>query len=179
MAILTLAEAKAAVNITSEAYDAELQPYVDATSEVIESFVGPVESGEVVEDHNGGPMLVLRELPVVSLTSVSPILTDGTSYTVADLDVSNSTGVVRRLDGDSFAGPLRVTYTSGHSTVPSAINVAARVIVAHLWRTQLGSQFARGASADDLTEPLPGFGFAIPNRAMELMRPFIRPPVVG
>lgn len=179
MAILSLPEAKAALNLTSSSYDTELQPYIDATTEVIESFTGPVETRTITEEHDGGALLALREIPAQSLDSVTPILTGGEIYAVSDLDLSTSTGVVRRLDGGCFEGPLRVSYTAGRSSVPPAVGVAARVIVAHLWRTQLGSRFAQPGPADEMSEPLPGFGFAVPNRSLELLRPFFRPPSVG
>ncbi|WP_172384799.1 head-tail connector protein [Streptomyces sp. MNP-20] len=186
MALLTLAEAKAQLNITDTANDTELQAYVDGVTAAIEAHVGPVENRTVTEKHDlsrcGVRQLVLRQTPAVSLTSVSPVLSGGTTYTVASLDLDGPTGVVCRLDGGRLYGPLRVVYVAGRGTVAPTINLAARIMVQHLWRTQYGA--SRGLAAvgggDDysVTEPVGGWGYAIPNRVLELLEPYKLGPAV-
>lgn len=68
MALLTLAEAKAQLNIRSDDDDTELTAYIEAVGPVIERFVGPVDPREVVETQDGGRVMVLRTLPVLALT---------------------------------------------------------------------------------------------------------------
>ncbi len=54
--------------------------------------------------------------------------------------------------------------------VPAAVRIATAIIVQHLWRTQNGPGRARG-QVDDLAA-VPGAGYALPNRALELLAPF-------
>ncbi|MBE4790915.1 head-tail connector protein [Streptomyces caniscabiei] len=184
MALLTLAEAKTQLDIDGSSHDTELQVYVDGVTAAIEAHVGPVENRSVTETHTarGVRQVVLLQTPAVSLTSVVPVLTNGTTYQVAALDLDGATGVVQRLDGGRMYGPLRFTYVAGRTSVPATINLAARIMVQHLWRTQYGASRA-GASiggGDDfsVTEPVAGWGYAIPNRVLQLLEPYKLPPAV-
>ncbi|MGW1609413.1 head-tail connector protein [Streptomyces sp. NPDC002285] len=184
MALLTLAEAKAQLDIETSTSDTELQAYVDGVTAAIEAHVGPVENRSVTESHQspGVRQLVLLQTPAVSLTSVVPVLTNGTAYSVASLDLDPATGVVCRLDGGRLYGPLRITYTAGRGSVPPTINLAARIMVQHLWRTQYGSSRAGSGigGGDDFSvnEPIAGWGYAIPNRVLQLLEPYKLPPAV-
>ncbi|WP_112469418.1 head-tail connector protein [Streptomyces triticisoli] len=185
MALLTLDEAKAQLNITSDVNDVELGAYIEAVGPVIERFVGPVEPQQIVETHDvprdGGRVMVLRRLPVMSLTSVVPLLTGGTTYDVSTLVLDSDTGVVQRADGGWLRGPLRVTYQAGRPEVPATINLAARMLVQHLWRTQNAGRGGVLAGGDDfsVSEPVPGFGYAVPNRVLQLLEPYRLPPGVA
>lgn len=185
MALLTLADAKAQLNITGDTEDAELQAYVDGVTPVIENYVGPVEPREVVEIHDGGVrlVLVLRQTPVLSLTSVAAVLTGSTAPAVDALVlVDPDSGEVRRRDGGYLRGLLQVTYQAGRPSVPPTINLAARILVQHLWRTQRptrGGGLAGGGDDYSVSEPIPGFGYAVPNRVLELLEPYRLPPGVA
>ncbi|HEY9353007.1 MAG TPA: hypothetical protein VIP28_07150 [Nocardioides sp.] len=185
-ALISLADAKGHLNIpiSSTGDDEELRGWIESTGRVVEYFVGPIARRTVVETHRVRCTrdLVLRQTPAIALTSVVPVLTGGTTYAVADLDLDGESGVVVRLDGGRFYGPLRVTYEVGRAVVRANISHAARIILQHLWRTQRGS--ARGpalAGSEDysVTEPIPGFGYAIPNRALQLLEPDRLPPGVA
>lgn len=181
-AILSLADAKKHLNKTSTTDDDEIRSWVESITSGIEGLCGPVVVRTVTERHEGRrvPMIALRHTPVLTLTSVVPVLDGGTAYVVADLDVDTSTGVVQRLDGGTLTGPLRVTYTAGRRIIPAAISSAAKIILQHLWRTQQGpGRPQRGMGDFDVTEPVAGFGYAIPNRALQLLEPYRLPPGVG
>lgn len=181
-AILSLADAKKHLNKTTTTDDDEIRSWVESITAGIEGLCGPVVVRTVVERHEGRrvPVICLRQTPILSLTSVVAILAGGTTYTVADLDVDATTGVVQRLDGGTLTGPLRVTYTAGRRIVPAAISSAARIILQHLWRTQQGPGRPQLGTGDfDVTEPIAGFGYAIPNRALQLLEPYRLPPGVG
>jgi hypothetical protein len=180
--IVSLADAKAHLNITVATHDEELRGFIESATSVVEFFAGPVVRRTVSEVHGGGPLLALSKTPAISLTSVAALLDGGASYTVADLDLDGSTGIVRRKNGSTFTGPLRISYVVGRAIVPAPITHAARELIKHFWRTQLGSQFTSRASsrdADDYSEPIPGLGYSIPNRVIELLQPFRRAPEVG
>ncbi|MGW3595008.1 head-tail connector protein [Streptomyces sp. NPDC005167] len=179
MALLTLEDAKQQLDIESTSSDVELQAYIDAVVAVIERHVGPVEIRPVTETLNStGVRLALTRVPVVSLTSVTPVLAGGLALDVASLALDPDTGIVRRLDGAAFyGGPWTWTYTAGRGSAQANVNLAARMLLQHLWRTQYGA--ARGGGgADDysVTEPIPGFGYAIPNRVLELLEADKAPP---
>jgi hypothetical protein len=178
--LLDVAEARQQLNITTDAHDTELAYYVSATTAIIEGHIGPVLPRDVTEVQPGGCVLVLHQAPVLSLTSLTPVPLVSTGYAVADLDVDPATGIVRRLDGGGFAGPLRVTYRAGRDAVPPNVGLAARIIVGHMWETQRVSAASRpvfGQHEDML--PTPSMGFIIPRRAMELLQPDTLGPVVA
>lgn len=181
-AILSLADAKQHLNKTTTTDDDEIRSWVESITAGIEGLCGPVVVRTVTERHEGRrvPVICLRQTPILSVTSVVAILTGGTTYTVADLDVDTETGVVQRKDGGTLTGPLRVTYSSGRRIVPAAMSSAARIILQHLWRTQQGPGRPQlGVGDFDVTEPIAGFGYAIPNRALQLLEPYRLPPGVG
>ncbi|MBZ6175595.1 hypothetical protein KVH24_23120 [Streptomyces olivaceus] len=185
MALLTLAEAKAQLNTKSDVDDTELEAYVDSVTAVIEEFVGPVEPREVTEHHDAGSgrrVLVLRMVPVLSLTSVTPLLIGGVSYPVDGLVLDSDTGEVRRRDSGVFRGLLQAVTQAGRPSVPPTINLAARMLVQHLWRTQRlsrGGGLAGGGDDYSVSSPIPGFGYAVPNRVLELLQPYRMPPGVA
>lgn len=181
LGLLSMADAKRHLNLTSSTSDDEVRTWIDATTEAVEWFVGPVVVRTVVEEYaGGGPVLALRSAPALSLTSVAAVLTGGTTYAVADLVLDEATGIVQRLDGGNFAGPLRVTYQAGRRVVPPSITRAAAIILQHLWRTQQGPARPQlGVGDFDVTEPIPGLGYAIPNRATQLLSPYQLPPGVA
>jgi len=94
----------------------------------------------------------------------------------AGLDIDTNAGTVRRKLGYPFYGPyfvwlpsMTITYVAGWGTsVPAAFNTAARIIVQHLWETQHGPSARPSMGGMDMIQP-PGFSYAIPNRAAELL----------
>ncbi|MGW2908659.1 head-tail connector protein [Streptomyces sp. NPDC001204] len=184
MALLTLAEAKAQLDIDGTAEDTELEVYVEALTAAIERHVGPVETREFAETIEGrGASMCLSQIPAVALVSVTPAVETGDDLDLSALVLDGATGIVR-YRGGSFAGTLwRVTYTAGRGEVPATINLAARILLQHLWRTQYGA--SRGMSSiggsDDysVTEAVPGWGYAIPNRVLQLLEPYKVPPGVA
>lgn len=183
MALLTLAEAKAQLDIDSTAHDAELTVYIDALTEVIEGYIGPVETRTVTEQIDGrGPTLSLLQVPAVSLTSFTPVLDGGTALDVAQLHLDGATGEVRRKDGAYFSGgPWDAIYEAGRGGISPTINLASRILLQHLWRTQYGAARGNVGGGDDfdVTEPIPGWGYAVPNRVLQLLESFKTGPGVA
>jgi hypothetical protein len=163
----SLDDLKAHLNITDSDNDDELLGMLDAATDVTESIVGPLAGGTVTETHYGlsSDVLVLRQVPVAALVSVSGRLwPDG------------ALGTLRLVSGYRFAGDVTVTYTTGREA-PAAVRLAVLIIAAHLWETQRGSAPVGPLSTDDGT--VSGLGFAIPNRARELLAPFAYGPRVS
>lgn len=173
--LFSLADAKdqLAIPVTSTGDDEEIQDYIAATTVAVEYFVGPVARRTVQQVLQGNrDAWVLHTTPVLSLTSVTPLQTWQQTIDVNVLDVDANTGIVRRKDSLwFFSGDYRFVYEAGRATVPPNVSLAGKLILQHLWRTRYGA--ARGvSSADDFlaTEQVPGFGYAIPNRALQLLQ---------
>lgn len=181
MAVLELAGVKAHLNMkdTVVTYDSELQGMIDATVPGLERQLGgPVVNREITEPimpTDAFRALVLTYRRFVSLTSIS---VNGLSVSTADVYASPGR-VLRRRFGLPFMPywpmqPWDVTYVAGFGeTAPAEAVLAGKVIVAHLWTTQRGRSGGRGPSANNeyatSTTWAPGFGFAIPNFALQLL----------
>lgn len=181
--IVSLAEVKKHLgkSIDDTSDDEELRGFIEATTAVIEEHRGEVVVRRpVVEDMNVTcPVLAVQlgSFPVQSLTSVATV--DGaTTWDVNNLHVSSG-GVVTVLSGPALRGMLRFTSVVGYTVIPPNYTLAAKIIVAHLWETQqqpgLGPSGPFGSEPQFLTPT--GRGFAIPNRAVELLGR--RPPLVA
>jgi hypothetical protein len=53
--------------------------------------------------------------------------------------------------------------------IPAEFQLAALIIAAHLWETQQRSHLSGGPSYDEQNVTPSGLGYAIPNRAVELL----------
>lgn len=182
MALPTVADLKTHLNMPAEHVDddAELQEVLDAAVDVVEGSVGPCEPTAVTETHYGlnRGVLVLRSAPVVELTAVSSRYgSESTALTLADYEVDTATGIVREIRGGGFFGDYTITYQAGHETLPAALRLAILIVAAQLWETQRVPGATRPGFGQR-EESGPPMGFAIPNRAVELMAPY-RMPVIA
>ncbi|MDG9717403.1 hypothetical protein [Streptomyces sp. DH24] len=179
MALVTLSEAKRQLDIESTSHDVELQLYVDSLDAVIEGYVGVVEQRAVTDTvSGGGPALSVLHPPVLAVTALTG---GGVSYPADTLAVDGPAGLISRSGGAWPAGRYTVTYTAGRAVVPPTIKLAALILLQHLWRTQYGATRVPVGGADDwsVTDPVPGFGYAVPNRVLQLLEPFKLPPGVA
>lgn len=197
--IVSLADTKKFLNITSTGDDDELRAYIESVTRVVENYRNEVIARRTVVEEidtmrgvrtigrtgaaydmgyeNGGAKrrIMLGSTPVLSLTSVARV--DGTyTWDLSQIDLNPDTGGVSVLFGPLFYGFIRATYVAGYSIVPSNYTMAALIIIEHLWQLQrqpsiggssTGGLFARG----EMDASLGGWGagFAIPNRAAELL----------
>ena len=182
-AVLSLQDAKDMLNIpqSSTKNDAELLSWIATIESSLEGMTGgPLVNRQIterVEATSGFTVLCVRQRPLVSLQSVVNV-GSGLPLALTDMtDLDPNAGTIRRRLGWPFFGPFyqylpifSVTYTAGWGTaVPAAFSSAARIIVRHLWDTQRGAAPAPMMGGDE-TVMIPGFGYAIPNRAAELLR---------
>jgi len=173
--VLSLQDAKEMLNIpaATTAYDTEIAAWVASIQTSLERYTGgPVITRPVTERAEatcGYTAILLRQRPVVAVTSITP--DTGAAVSLSDLKIDVNAGVVRRALGLPFyaAGPwFTVIYTAGWGTaVPAAFNSFARIVLDHLWATQRGP--ASMPMGSEETVAIPGFGFAIPHRAAELL----------
>lgn len=179
--ILSLPAAKKHLNISLDNTDddSEIIDWLSGMTPMIEEMVGACVPRTVVDyAEGGGYVLRTGTSPVLSVTSIGPYLTAGTSYTAGMVKVSTD-GRIQRLTGLAFPfGPYEITYVAGRRPIPANIVQASKLILAHLWETQRGPVRLPLQGGVDTTV-VPGFGYAIPNRALELLRADDMGPSVG
>lgn len=170
--IVSLADARAQLNMrtTETGDDDELRGFIGAATGAVEralgrrvvrrSFTDRFEVGRATAE------LLLRNVPVLSLTSV--VSADGaTTWSTGNLRVDGETGLVTVVSGAALTGAVDVTYQAGDTVIREDYRLAALIIVQHLWETQRGTM---GVQLGGDNEPyMPGRGFAIPRRALELL----------
>ena len=173
--VLSLDDAKDYLNIAADntAHDDEIASFIRTLLPTVEFFVGPVEPRTVRRNFHGYGEVVLSPAPVISLTSV---LHYSTPIDTALLTVDSETGIVYYTDGVTAfpRGRLTFTFLVGRRTISANINHGAKVILDHLWQTQRGrgrtATTVRRQAADDTTF-VPGLGYSVPNRAIEMLKP--------
>ncbi|MGW3166979.1 hypothetical protein ACWC9Q_29795 [Streptomyces sp. NPDC001142] len=182
-AILSLADARAHLNLTGARDDAEVQFWNAATTRAVEYYVGPVVPRVFIEQHDvrDAAAIVLLRTPVIAVTGVDSVSSGAAAYPVTGLGMDGATGELYRLDGGRMVGRLRITYRAGRTVVSENIQAGARIILEHLWLTQRGPRggLAGGGQDYSVTEPIPGLGYAVPNRALQLLEPDRLPPGVA
>jgi hypothetical protein len=181
-AVLPLQDAKDQLNIpqTVTTYDSELQAYIAAIGTSLEGVTGgPLVNRTITNERQEmtsyQTVISVRQRPLVSVTSVTSA-SGGAIDLSGGLDIDANAGTFRRKLGLPFYGPffqwlpqVNVTYVAGWGTsVPAAFNLFARIVLAHLWETQHGPS-ARPSMGGQELATIPGFAFAIPNRAAELL----------
>lgn len=177
MAIVTLADAKAQLNIpvADTSQDVELQGFVDAATAAVETQLGQVvEPRTITEEITAAGSVtsfLLSSVPVISLTSLVSL--DGTQTWSVDpsvAHVNSENGRVTLLSGPPFIGSGIAIYQAGMTAPRANIRLAAKIIIQHLWETQRGTMGVQ-LGGGDTDNWMAGRGFAIPRRAIELLGP--------
>lgn len=149
MTIATTAEVKAALGILDAGQDARLDALIPALDAAIERHVGRTFSAVTTTERlSGGATLMLRALPVISITSITDL---HSGQLITDYSVDLVKGLVRRLPFGAIWGDLRaggpfldqlgysgmaiqprfeVVYQSGYTTVPADVKLALYEAVA-------------------------------------------------
>lgn len=177
---LNLDQVKRQLHITGDADDLDLTALIDAAQKAVERHIGKLVTSQQVSEtliiDSGTRHLTLRGTPVTSVDAITGA--DGTVY-----DASGLTG---RTSGlltlpYSLQGVVTVAYTAGLDPTPGNCVSAGQIIVQHLWETRRGAMPSVVAPLDSSLALDSGTGylagFAIPNKALELLGP--RAPVVA
>lgn len=185
--IVSLADAKKKCKIPPESteHDDTLRGYIETVTIAVEDHLHEaIVRRTVTEDIwlDWADEACLTATPVISLTSVATV--DGTtSWNVADLHLDQSTGIVTGLpNARPFNGLVRFVTVAGRLVIPSNYSAGTLIIIEHLWHTERpqvrnGAPFAGGGYEDTANTTYVGaFGFAVPNRALEILG---KPPVIG
>lgn len=158
---------------SNTADDDELRTYLMAATEVVEyKLDGPIVPTTYTERHRvGGDRIVPRKRPLISVTSLTPYqgtALDPSAYTA---DTDTDTVILRSL----WPGEYVLVYRAGPAELRESYKLAGLIIAQHLWRTQHGGG-GRQLPAEEVTM-VPGFSFAVPLRAIELLQSGMIPTV--
>jgi hypothetical protein len=180
VSVLSLQDAKDGLNIpqATTTNDTAIARLIATIESALESYTGgPLVNKTITERSemmHGQTVIAVRQRPLVSVVSIASA-SGGAIDISAGLDLDANAGLIRRKLGLPFYGPFAAwvpvcfpTYIAGWGTsVPSAFSSAAAIILSHLWQTQRGPALLP-MGGEEMTS-LPGFGFAIPDQAAELL----------
>ena len=186
------------LNLTgTSGHSSELRGIIDAACTILENHpaynvADNVKQTVREEWYDAGSTIVLRGYPVSSIASVVG-WNGGTSqtFTAAAWDSGLTPAYGYAFDASSgllhltgcYSGRVLVTYTTGVTTVPADIRLAALLLVEHLWETQRGTGGQGLPSGEQLPEGQPDFTFGstfiLPNRVREALQPYVKAPAVA
>ncbi len=168
MRLVTLTDVRRHLNITGNVDDNELEDTAQAAESLVLSRIRPVLPVTLVRRvrANRSGTVLLPDYPVTGVVSVTDDAGVPVSY---EADVAS--GVL--YDVAFWYGPLLVTYTVGPAAVPDDVRRAVLEVTHHLWTSQRARRGPPRAIAD--IGPDPSLGFALPNAALDLIRPYLKP----
>lgn len=139
--VVSLADAKGRLKITSSANDEELRRVIAASTVWLEGKVGPVVPRivtEVVEPSSG--KLLLTQAPVISLTSVVGAYGYTQTFDVSTLFTDVRAGIVRPAYGAyGFWFPVTVVYVAGIAIVDAQLQEIAHDYIEWRWESRRGA----------------------------------------
>lgn len=194
--IVSLAEAKEILGLSADdSQDLVLRGYNAAATEVVEYMCGPVVTRQLTEVVRAqGRVLILSNAPVRTdlgtpldpagrrdgsttngLVSLTPLLSYGFMYDLDQLNVDGPRGIVRHnaglpffYSGDPYS-QFEAVYWTGRAVIPAVIYEGAKIILEHLYQVKRGGVGAQDVASGESVTTLTGFGYAVPNRALELL----------
>ena len=196
--IVSLAEAKEILHQTSTtANDAKIQGYNGAVTNWIEYVCGPVVPQTVIETiPSKGTVVALSKPPVIELlpwtvlpaelaqtgitlpSPVSPMIRTrlyGIEWPLTQLYCDLRRGIVTHTSGLPFFYCAYIwQYQAGRQVIPWGIYEAHKIALKHIYYVENAGTGSGTGSGDSETVQT-GFGFAVPNRAVELLQPYSQP----
>lgn len=156
-----LKDVKEELSINHGKHDDALRRRVEAAFEIAEAVVNHSLFPGTVVNEQVGPVPVLAYRPVTAVTAATHL-----NMSVLSWLTFRPSGVLTGVRPGTL-----VSYSYGQQRPTAAQSQAVVIIAAHLWRTRGGvtSSSLQDPDADEL--PVPGFGFALPNQARDLLRP--------
>lgn len=198
--LLSLTEAKTALQLSLTTHDTEVAAFVTAVSLRLDAVAGPVVHRTITgELHNGGRSFIRPKFtPVSSVTSVTEyVATTATSLTaeandtkpaaafLLDNEWTHNVRIIRRTSGADSVFPagrrnIAVTYVAGRAAntaaVPELFKRAAALCLQHLWRPSAGG-WAQSQAFDGgpqvAVSPVPGW--FLPRAVLEVLHAELRP----
>lgn len=194
--LLSVDDAKRQIKVplTNTTFDDDIRATMALIPPIIEDLTGgPIITRTITNERQ--PVtgyyttFILRYRPVVAVQSIVDVAS-GVSLTITDLDIDTNSNIIRRKLQLPFLswGPFyNITYTAGWgTTVAPGFNKAAKLIFKALWTAERGASsmlvrvgggaFASGVNQMGGTETVaaPNDDFAIPQLAMQALRPYLQ-----
>lgn len=177
--LISLADTKRLLRTGTALFDDDLRFFNESVTAFIDKYCGPMIPRAVTERHTTGAgvrTLMLKQIPCYQpagqqypIVSITPVLTYGVPIDVSLLSLDNASGeLIHKIGLPFFYGEYDVSYWAGRAVTPPNVLLAAQVILKHMWAMERGGSRPNttpGAS-DDVSIL---WGFAIPNRALELL----------
>jgi hypothetical protein len=184
LGIVGLDEVKTHLNIplTDSTLDDELRSFIDAGSDLAESYVGQVLGRRTFTSElydGGGEFIRIRNPRALSMTSVyeNGALVSSSAYALDYTGqrlyrIASSSIYANNAYGYWSQGfnNIQLTYVAGYVNPPMAAKQGVLEIIRHLWQTQRGAMnvTARTLGGDELYQTPT---YSLPRRAMELLDP--------
>lgn len=146
--------------------DNALYDYLVSATEAVEELTSSAIGVQTFTEyhHAAGGIIAPNRHPIVSVTSITPD-SPGAGAIDSSLYTVDSDGGAIYLDTPTRAR-LRLIYRAGQAPIPARYRRAGLIIAQHLWMVENGGA---GAPHPSDTTLVAGAGFAIPNRAVELL----------
>jgi len=197
--IVSLAEAKEILHMQgSTEFDSIIQGYNAAATNWVEYVCGPVVQQTVTETLPArGTETILSKPPVLELVAwtevpaelanlgitvadpPSPMLRTrvyGIEWPLSQLYCDPRRGIVTHTSGLPFYYCAYVwQYQAGRLVIPAGIYEASKITLEHLFQVERGGSGSADVSAGESGTTMTGFGFAVPNRALQLLQPYSGP----
>lgn len=175
--LISLADAKKLLRVSTTLFDDDLRAFCESVTSFIDKYCGPMIPRLVTERHAANARtLMLKQIPVYvpagqqyKIVSITPVLTYGIPIDISQLDLDLDTGeLINKIGLPFYWGEYDVSYWAGRAVTPPNVLLAAQVILKHLWAMERGGQrpTTTPGAADDVSVL---WGFAVPNRALELL----------
>lgn len=175
--LISLADAKKLLRVSVTLFDDDLRFFNESVTAFIDKFCGPMIPRAVTERHTANSRtLMLKQIPVYQpagqpykIVSITPVLTYGIPIDITQLDLDMVTGeLINKVGLPFYWGEYDVSYWAGRPVTPPNVLLAAQVILKHLWAMERGGgrPTTTPGAADDVSVL---WGFAVPNRALELL----------
>lgn len=171
MAVVTLGEAKAHLNITATTSDTELETFIDRAEAAVVARCGPLAPVAVTSRVRGeSNILALPTTPVISLTSITPL--NASALTVTDYLVSEGGNVEHVIGAWFLARWYTVTYQAGRTTLAEDLRLGILELIRHMWDTQRGGLSRPGSPMSTaMSNTMPGAAYLFPFRVEQLLAP--------
>lgn len=139
MALVTLAEAKSYMGVSTAAHDAEITRLIAQADGVVQEMAGPaVQRATFVERYSGGSTILLARYPVVSVTSVGQVVNGVTTLATDPSRYAIINASIGQIASPFGSGNVEVTYVAGPLTPPAEAVDAALVFISYKYRRNHG-----------------------------------------
>lgn len=187
--LVSLADAKGHINDPDSADDAEMRDKLRAATSWVNTSCGysiPTTITETVTVPLGGASsMVLNQWPVLSVTSITPVVTTIGVPTpdVTKVAINADSGIITLSTGLSLYGTYNVVYVAGRrdatgaTYVPDDLQELTLLLFGWLWETQRGSSTGYAGLSDDDEAEGGRYGHPLPSRAEAILDDYLRPHV--